>query len=119
MISTKKFSEDFNAKNTQWGYRLTSTKGKQLLSAIQSSNLKYFSTDEPTYWPSDINKLPDLIDFFVTKGTWPDYLSCHSSFDPSLNHSSIIACLNSDIKPVNQNCYSSTKLNNRLETVRI
>ena len=101
MISTKKFSEDFNAKNTQWGYRLTSTKGKQLLSAIQSSNLKYFSTDEPTYWPSDINKLADLMDFFVTKGTSPDYSSCHLSFDLSSDHSPITAYLNSDKKPFN------------------
>jgi hypothetical protein len=28
---------------------------------------------EPTYWPSDRNKLPDLVDFCVTKGIPQDF----------------------------------------------
>jgi hypothetical protein len=29
---------------------------------------KHLYTGEPTYWLSDRNKLPDVVDFFVTKG---------------------------------------------------
>jgi exonuclease III len=32
-------------------------------------NVKHLSTRQPTYRPSDPNKIPDLVDFCVTKGT--------------------------------------------------
>lgn len=32
--------------------------------AIDSHNSRPISTVEPTYWPSDINKIPDLLDLF-------------------------------------------------------
>jgi hypothetical protein len=32
---------------------------------------------EPTYWPSDKNKLPDLVDFCVTKRIPQDFASNH------------------------------------------
>jgi len=40
---------DFNAKNTYWGSRLTSTKGRELYSSMKSLNLTVSSTGEPTY----------------------------------------------------------------------
>jgi hypothetical protein len=30
---------------------------------MKLNNLKHLSTGEPTYWPSDRNKLPDLVGF--------------------------------------------------------
>jgi hypothetical protein len=35
------------------------------IQATQPTNL---STTEPTYWPTDKNKVPDLVDFCITKG---------------------------------------------------
>jgi hypothetical protein len=35
---------------------------------MEHLHLRHFSTGEPTYWPSDRNKLPDLLDFCVAKG---------------------------------------------------
>jgi hypothetical protein len=58
---------DWNAKNTIWGSRLMTTKGKNLLQVIQN-NLNILSTGDPTYWPTDVNKIPDLLDFAIAKG---------------------------------------------------
>lgn len=44
---------DYNAKNTLWGSRLTTTKGRELNSTVASLNLTVVSTGEPTYWPTD------------------------------------------------------------------
>jgi hypothetical protein len=40
---------------------------------MESNNLKHLSMGEPTYWPSDRNKLLDLVDFCVTKGIPQDF----------------------------------------------
>jgi hypothetical protein len=34
----------------------------------KKSNVKHLSARQPTQWPSDPNKIPDLVDFCVTKG---------------------------------------------------
>lgn len=59
---------DFNAKHHFFGSRLTSTKGRELLKAGTDLKYNFVSGGGCTYWPTDPNKLPDLIDFFVTKG---------------------------------------------------
>ena len=59
---------DFNAKHTVWGSGLTTTKRRELLKAISHLRLCFSSTGSPTYWSSDPTKIPDLIDFCVTKG---------------------------------------------------
>jgi hypothetical protein len=51
----------WNAKHKEWEARLVTPKGINLLHAINRQNYKYFSTGERTYWPSDPNKLPDLL----------------------------------------------------------
>jgi len=61
---------DYNSKHIVWGSRLTTTKGRELLKVIQEQNYLYLSTGTPTYWPTDGNKIPDLLDFFVTKGNF-------------------------------------------------
>jgi hypothetical protein len=56
---------DYSAKHTNWGSRLNTPKGCKLLSAME--NLKHLSMVEPTHWPSDRNKLLDLVNFSVKK----------------------------------------------------
>jgi hypothetical protein len=45
---------------------------------MERNNLKHLSTGDPTYWPCDRNKLPDLLDFCVTKGN-PQYFAILTS----------------------------------------
>lgn len=81
---------DYNAKHTFWGSRLTTPKGRQLLRAISYLKLDAISGGQPTYWPSDLHKTPDLIDFAVTKNIRRDQLSIASLFDLSSDHSPTI-----------------------------
>jgi hypothetical protein len=59
---------DWSAQNTAWGSRLTAVKGRNLVQVIHQNNLNYLSTGEPTYWPTNVIKIPDLLDFAVTNG---------------------------------------------------
>ena len=87
---------DFNAKHKFWGSRLISPKGKQLFDAITQSNLETISTGSPTYWPSDKNKVPDLIDFFVLKGISKYNTRIENSYDLSSDHSPVILHLSTN-----------------------
>ncbi|XP_017473031.1 PREDICTED: RNA-directed DNA polymerase from mobile element jockey-like [Rhagoletis zephyria] len=60
---------DYNAKHPHWGSRLSNPKSKQLYNALicRRNKLDYASPGKPTYWPADPQKLPDLIDFAVTR----------------------------------------------------
>lgn len=80
---------DFNAKNIQWGSRLTTTKGRELLKAINSTGCEFISTGTATYWPTDPMKKPDLIDFFITKKIPKSNLAIREGYGLSSDHSPI------------------------------
>lgn len=42
-------------------------KGKGLYEAGMEIKCEFHSTGKPKYWPTDTNKIPDVIDFFVVK----------------------------------------------------
>jgi hypothetical protein len=86
---------DYNAKHTNWGSRLITPRGCEVLKTMERNNLKHLSTTEPTYWPSDRNKLPDLEDFCVTKGIPKDFAVAKSCFDLSSDHSPVLITLTS------------------------
>jgi hypothetical protein len=75
---------DYNAKHTDWGSRLITPRGHELLKTMERNNLKHLSTGEPTYWPSDRNNLPDLVDLCVTKGIPPRLRRSKIKFSPIL-----------------------------------
>jgi hypothetical protein len=85
---------DYNAKHTDWGSRLISPRGRDVFKTMEQLNLQHLSTGEPTYWPSDCNKLPDLLDFCVTKGISHDSALPGSCFDLSSDHSLVLITLN-------------------------
>lgn len=87
---------DYNAKNIVWGARVTTTKGRELLTAMHSNNLNYVTTGEPTYWPTDPNKTPDLLDFYITKGIDNKLVTATSSLDMSSDHTPVILNMYSD-----------------------
>jgi hypothetical protein len=59
-------------------------------------NFKYLPTGEPTYWPSDRNKLLDLVDFCVTGGIPQHFAVSKSCFDVSSDHFLILITLTAD-----------------------
>lgn len=81
---------DFNAKHTWWGSRLTNPKGKELYKCIVQNNYKTVSTGRPTYWPSDPNKIPDLLDFFVCSGISSHLLDVVDNNELSSDHTPIL-----------------------------
>lgn len=71
--------------------RLNTTKGRELYKAITSLNLNVASTGEPTYWPTDRSKIPDVLDFGVYKGF------AHSCLELSSDHSPVIINIRSQL----------------------
>jgi hypothetical protein len=65
---TKVAKQATTLSTPNWGSRLTSPRGRVLLKTLESNNFRHLSSREPTYWPTDRNKLLDLVDFCITKG---------------------------------------------------
>jgi hypothetical protein len=88
---------DFNAKNTHWGSRLTTTKGKELMKAIKKLGGECHSTGKPTYWPTDLNKIPDLLDFFISRKIPANYMKIEENYDLDSDHSPALLTLSDRI----------------------
>lgn len=88
---------DYNAKHTHWGSRLITPRGRQLLRTMKDNNMQHLSTGEPTYWPTDRKKIPDLLDFCVVKGVDLLHLKAESCLDLSSDHSPVLVTLSSKI----------------------
>lgn len=100
---------DFNCKHLYWGSRISNAKGKELYSAGNELNCSFLSSGKPSYWPTDPGKLPDLIDFFITRGVSSNYTKVDTSLDLSSDHTPVILTLSDTVisKP------SSPALTNR------
>lgn len=88
---------DYNAKHMEWGSRLTTTKGKELRAAMREMGCNFHTTFGPTYWPTDRDKIPDLLDFFISKKVSPNFLHIEENFDLSSDHSPVILTLSEKI----------------------
>jgi hypothetical protein len=88
---------DWNAKHTFWGSRLTVTRGSQLKKCVDRHSHHPLSTGDPTYWPTDPKKLPDLLDFFITKGISDLFTSIESNLDGSSDHTPVILTVSSTV----------------------
>jgi hypothetical protein len=53
--------------------------------------------EESTYWPSDRNKLPDLVDVSVTKVIPQDFIVAKSYFDLSSHHTLVLITLTAHV----------------------
>lgn len=83
------------------------TRGRTLYRVIQDQRLKPISTEEPTYWLTDRNKIPDLIDMFISKGIILKNTS--NSVLKSSDHTPVIITLLTNIKTSNPPCYIISK----------
>jgi hypothetical protein len=61
---------------------------------MEHLHLRHLSTGEHTHWPSDRNKLPDLLGFCVIKGISPNSAAATSCLELSSDHSPVIVVLN-------------------------
>lgn len=57
---------DFNAKHLIWGLCIITTRGRELATGLEWRTYEAFANGEPTYWPTDVHKKPNVINFFVT-----------------------------------------------------
>jgi CMP-N-acetylneuraminic acid synthetase len=102
-----------NAQHQYWGSRLTTPKGRELYKTIKEKKIEILSTGETTYWPTDVNKTPDLIDFFIFKGLSHNYLDIKPNLDSIGSHANT---RNSDYKHTHfnsqttKNAYQKCKL---------
>jgi len=88
---------DYNCKHTAWGSRLTATRGRVLYNLMQEETYLHLSSGEPTYWPSDPNKLPELLDFFNTKGTSSNDAAIVNSLELTSEHTPIIGTISTTV----------------------
>lgn len=103
---------DYNAKHTIWGSRLTTPKGRQLYWAIKDLNLRTISPDTPTYWPTDLNKAPDLIDFCISKGIPTGSEKCIAGHELSSDHSPVFLTLHTQHTTQEHKCKLHNKKTN-------
>ena len=88
---------DWNAKHVNWGSRITTPKGRTLYHCTMNYNCTYQTTGSPTHWPSDPNRLPDLLEFCVLKGIATTHIQIESNGDLSSDHTPIVATLSTHI----------------------
>ncbi|XP_018368700.1 PREDICTED: nardilysin-like [Trachymyrmex cornetzi] len=98
---------DFNAKHPLWGSRLMSPKGRELHKAMENLNLEPASKGEPTYWPTDRRKIPDVIDFYVIKNINKRYLKVQSCLELSSDHSPVLLTVRSEVLKKEKPCVLS------------
>jgi hypothetical protein len=79
------------------GSRLTTHRGRELLKAMHAEHLLHVSTGDPTYWPSDRRRVPDLLDFGVVKRIPLRTLHADPSLDLSSDHSPFLITIHSKI----------------------
>ncbi|KAJ8706107.1 hypothetical protein PYW07_010884 [Mythimna separata] len=84
-------------RNAHWGSRLSTTRGRQLKKCVDRNHLTTIATSEPTHWPTDPNKLPDVLDFFITKGLSRLYYKVDGCLDGSSNHIPVILTVSTNV----------------------
>ena len=88
---------DYNSKHILWGSRLTTKKDRELSKVLQEKNYSFLSTGSSTYWPKDGNKIPDILDFFITNRISTTYIDIQASYDLTSDHTPIIATINTSV----------------------
>lgn len=72
---------DLNSKHTTWGCRTTNPAGNYIYDIKCNLNLRIISPIEPTYFPYDSKKSPDILDIAITNIKAPFTSSTHHELD--------------------------------------
>jgi len=103
------------------GRTFNNKKGREFSKVIQEKNYSLLSTGTPTHWSTNGNKIPDLLDFFVTNGVSSTYTDIQSSYDLTSDHSPIIATLSTSVivrKPTSRLHISKTNLDTYRQMIK-
>lgn len=103
---------DYNAKHLNYGSRVTTPRGTSLYQAASMCHCEFLTTGEPTYWPADQNRIPDLLDIFVVKGISSNYLRISPCYDLISDHSAVIVTIGTEIMTMDENKLIHTKNTN-------
>ena len=76
---------------------MITTKGRELSKSANTIKAQFISTIKPTYWPTDPNKLPDLIDFYVMKEISSNYTEIEGLLELTSDHIPVLLSLSSDV----------------------
>ena len=57
-----------------------------MFETITSHSCKVMSTGKLTYWPTDRNKVPDVIDYYICKGIGSNYTELKNIEDLTSGH---------------------------------
>lgn len=83
-----------------------------MIKVIANRNLYAVSHGTPTYWSIDLNKIPDVLDFFLTNGISNNYMQTESTPDLSSHHSPILITLSTTVKFREKKSVLTTKRTN-------
>lgn len=88
---------DFNSKHFLWGSRAPNQRGSALHRSLIENRLSFISPSDPTYWPAHANRLPETLDFFISK--IPNHINTNieNMCDLSSDHSPILLSIAGDI----------------------
>ena len=84
---------DYNAKHPRWGSRLANPRGRLLNHILNSKHFNFIAPPTYTYWPTDVSRLPDLLDFFVSSGIGWVHSAASALPDLSSDHSPVLLTL--------------------------
>lgn len=88
---------DYNAKHVDSPFQLTTTTGSELRKAVQETDCGFYTMAKPTYWPTESNKIPDLLHFFMSRRVSLKFIGIEENFDPDSGHSALILTLSENI----------------------
>ncbi|KAL1123506.1 hypothetical protein AAG570_002584 [Ranatra chinensis] len=89
---------DYNCKHPTWGSRVATPRGRMLYRVINQNGYDTISPDNPTYWPTHPNRLPDVLDFFITSGLRGIHSLSQVLNDLSSDHSPVL--LTTSLDPI-------------------
>lgn len=91
---------DYNSKHQQFGCRVTTPRGNALYNCVTSKRLFCYSPNEPTYYPTDPQRQPDILDVFVSSRFLPYHLISVLP-DLSSDHSPVMLTIDSQPLHIN------------------
>lgn len=88
---------NYNANNIYFGSRLTVPRGRELKSAIDETSSVVCLSGTPTYWPTDTNKIPDLLDFYIVKCISSAFVDVKTDVILPSDHSSVMLLISQHV----------------------
>lgn len=89
---------DFNANHPWWASRKINPNGRESFRCLQGNrSLQALSAASFTYWPSDPNKIFDLMDFFIFSGIPRQIVDATNSDKLSSDHTPTVATVSTSV----------------------